>query len=104
MPIKVVEHAKRWMRMLASVAGLAVFLAGAGLVAYAGVQLLQTAQWHPLTVGGALDSWPTTRHWIAHPLSWRGLHRIVVWTIRVPVYAIGMVFGAATFSSPRGEG
>ena len=95
MPINVAQHAKRWMKALVRVAGFAVFLAGAGLVAYACVQWLQTAQWHPLTVGGALDSWLTTRNWIAHPQSWRGLHRIVVWTVRVPMYAIGMVFGAA---------
>ena len=94
MRIKVVQHARRVMKTLVRVAGLAVFLAGVGFVAYAGVQWLQTAQWHPLTVGGTLDSWLTTRNWIAHPQSWRGLHRIVVWAIRVPVYAIGMVFGA----------
>jgi ABC-type cobalamin transport system permease subunit len=95
MPADIVQHARRWIKTLVRVAGLAVFLAGAGLVAYAGVQWLQTEQWHPFTIGSTLASWPATRNWIAHPQSWRGLHRLVVWAVRVPLYAIGLVFGAA---------
>jgi hypothetical protein len=77
------------------VLGLAVFLTGIGLAGYAGVQWLQTAHWQPLAVDGALASWPTTRAWIAHPHSWLGLHRVVVWVVRVPVFLIVTLLGAA---------
>jgi hypothetical protein len=72
---------------------LAVFLSGMGLAAYAGVQWLQTAHWQPLTLNGVLTGWPATRDWVAHPRAWLGLHRVVTWLQRVPVFVIVMVLG-----------
>jgi hypothetical protein len=73
----------------------AVFLAGMVLAAYAVVQWLQIGHWQPLTINGALASWTMTRNWLAHPYSWLGLHRVVVWTLRVPVFLIVTMLGAA---------
>jgi hypothetical protein len=74
---------------------VAVFLLGLGFAAYAGVQWLETAHWQPLTIDGALASWPTTRDWIAHPHSWLGLHRIVVRMVHVPVFLVVTLLGGA---------
>jgi hypothetical protein len=74
---------------------VAVVLVGIGFAVYAGVQWLQTARWQPLTVSGALASWPTTREWIAQPDSWLGLHRLVTWILRVPVFGIVTLVGVA---------
>ena len=59
-----------------------------GLLAYASAQWLQSAHWQPLTVAGTLDFWPTTRAWVAHPQAWHGLHRVVSYLLRVPLYII----------------
>lgn len=74
---------------------LAVFLTGVAFVVYAGLQWLQTARWQPLTVNGALTSWPTTRDWVAHPRAWLGLHRLIMWVRSVPVFVIITLLGAA---------
>ena len=74
---------------------LVVLLIGIGFAVWAGVQWLQTARWQPLTVNGALATWPTTREWIAHPRSWLGLHRVVAWFVRVPVFVIVTLLGGA---------
>jgi hypothetical protein len=87
--------ARRLAAILLRVFSLAVFSAGIGLAGYAGVQWLQTAHWQPLTINGILDIWPTTHSWIAHPHSWLGLNRVVVWTRRVPVFLIVAPLGAA---------
>jgi hypothetical protein len=87
------QHVRRLSAMLWRVLSLAVVSAGVGLTVYAGVQWLQTAHWQPLTINGVLASWPTTREWIAHPHSWVGLHRVVVWVLRVPVYLIVTLLG-----------
>jgi hypothetical protein len=88
-----------YTRRLSSLAlraiSLAVLLVGIGLTVYACVQWLQTAHWQPLTVDGALTSWPQTREWVAHPRSWLGLHRVVVWVLRVPVFVVVTVLGLA---------
>jgi hypothetical protein len=39
-------------------------------------------------VSGVLDTWPATRAWVAHPQSWQGLHRLVSFVLRVPLYFI----------------
>jgi hypothetical protein len=82
--------------------GVIVLSAGLGLAAYAGVEWLQTARWQPLTINGALAASPTTRNWVDHPRSWVGLHRVVVPTLRVPVYLIVTLVGVALliFSDP----
>ena len=85
---KSLERARRWTAAGFRFLSVAVLLVGLGLVAYAGVQWLQTEHWHPLTVSGVLDTWPTTRAWVAHPQSWQGLHRIVRYVLRVPLYLI----------------
>jgi hypothetical protein len=90
-----VPNARRLSAILLRVFSLAVFSAGLGFAGYAGVQWLQTAHWQPLTVNGALAIWPTTRNWIAHPYSWLGLHRVVVWTLHVPVFVLVSILGAA---------
>jgi hypothetical protein len=97
------ERARVWSVAAVRVIGFAVFLAGIGLIGLAAVRWLQTAHWGPLTVNGVLDHWPATRSWVAHPRSWQGLHRIVSWTLRVPVFIIVTLVGAAIFliASPR---
>ena len=97
------QRARIWTVAAIRAIGFAVFLAGAGLVVLAAVQWLQTAHWAPMTVNGLLDHWPSTRNWVAHPRSWQGLHRIVGWTLRIPVFLIVTLIGAAIFlvASPR---
>jgi len=86
-------RARRWTATAFRYISLAVSVVGFGLLAYAGVQWLQSAHWHPLTVAGALDFWPTTRAWVAHPQAWHGLHRVVSYLLRVPLYIIVAGFG-----------
>jgi hypothetical protein len=93
--MKGLQHVRRLSAILWRVFSVAVVSAGIGLAGYAGVQWLQTAHWQPLTISGALATWPTTRDWIAHPRSWVGLHRVVVWALRVPVYLIVTLLGVA---------
>ena len=93
--MKGLQHGRRLSAILWRVFSLAVVSAGIGLVVYAGVQWLQTAHWQPLTINGVLAASPTTREWIAHPRSWVGLHRVVVWVLRVPVYLIVTLLGVA---------
>jgi hypothetical protein len=96
------QHARRLSAILVRAFSLAVFLAGMVLAAYAVVQWLQTAHWQPLTINGALASWSTTRNWLAHPSSWLGLHRVVVWAMRTPIFLIVTLLGVAllTVSDP----
>jgi hypothetical protein len=95
--------AQRWCAVLFRGLSFGVLLVGIGLIAYAGVQWLQTGRWHPLTVDGALASWSTTSNWVAHPHSWYGLHRIVVWVLRVPLFVIVTFLGCAMIIiSPAG--
>jgi hypothetical protein len=83
--------------------GLAVFVAGIALVVLAVLHWLQTARWQPITVLGALDYWPSSREWAAHPRSWQGLYLIVKWFLPVPVFIIVILLGAAIFlaAAPR---
>jgi hypothetical protein len=89
------QHAKRLSAIVLRAFSIGVLLAGIAFAAYAGVQWLQTARWQPLTVNGALASWPVTREWIAHPQSWLGLHRVVIWFLRVPVFVVVTLLGLA---------
>jgi hypothetical protein len=89
------QHARRLIAILFGGFSLAVFLAGIGLAAYAGVQWLQTAHWQPLTVNSALTNWPTTRDWVAHPRAWLGLHRVMMWVRSVPMFVIVTLLGGA---------
>jgi hypothetical protein len=73
----------------------AVLMTGVGFAAYDGVQWLQTAQWQPVTINGVLAGWPAARSWIAHPHAWLGLHRVVVWTLRLPVFLVVTLLGVA---------
>jgi len=97
------ERARTWSVAAIRAIGFATFLAGVGLVVLAAVRWLQTAHWAPLTVNGLLDHWPSTRSWVDHPRSWQGLHRLVSWTLRVPLFIIVTLLGAAIFliASPR---
>ena len=98
--MKRMQRAKRWIAIAIRALSLAVFVIGIGLAAYAGVQWMQTAHWQPLTVEGALSSWPTTRTWVAHPRSWLGLHKVVARTLHVPVFVIvALVGGSVLFIS-----
>ena len=91
--------------MLLRAVSLAIFLVGVGFALWAAIQWLQTAKWQPLTVNGALASWPPTREWLAHPRSWLGLHRVLAWLLRVPVFVIGLLLGGVLLLStaPRDQ-
>jgi hypothetical protein len=93
--MKGLYHMRRSGAVLWRAFSVAVFMTGIGLAGYACVQWLQTAHWQPLTVNGMFTSWPMTRNWIAHPQSWLGLHRVVTWALRVPMFIIVMVLGVA---------
>jgi hypothetical protein len=82
---------------------LLVLLVGLGFTVVAAIGWLQTAHWKPLTVGEALTSFPALREWMAHPRSWIGLHRIVTWIVRVPVFLLLTAMGAglAIMSAPE---
>jgi hypothetical protein len=94
-PAMSMARLQRWSAVLARAVSLAVLLVGIGFAAYAGVQWLQTAHWQPLTVNGALASSPGTREWIGHPRSWLGLHRVVSWFLRVPIFLLVTALGIA---------
>jgi len=91
------QYTRRLSSFALRAISLAVLVAGIGLTLYACVQWLQTAHWQPLTVNGALASWPTTREWVAHPRSWLGLHSVVVWVLRVPLFVIVTALGVALY-------
>ena len=82
---------------------LLVLLVGLGFTVAAVIGWLQTAHWKPLTIGEGLSSVPALREWIAHPRSWIGLHRIVSWIVRVPLFLLLTVIGAglAVMSAPK---
>jgi hypothetical protein len=82
---------------------LFVLLVGLAFTLIAAVGWLQTAHWKPLTVGEALSSTPALREWIAHPRSWIGLHRIVSWIVRVPIFLLLTVMGIglSVMSAPK---
>jgi hypothetical protein len=80
-----------------------VLLGGLAFTLIAAVGWLQTAHWKPLTVGEGLSSVPAFREWMVHPRSWLGLHRIVSWIVRVPLFLLLIVIGAglAMTSAPE---
>ena len=82
---------------------LLVLLVGLAFTVVAAIGWLQTAHWRPLTVGEALSSTPALREWMAHPRSWIGLHRIVSWIARVPVFLLFTVMGIglSVMSAPK---
>jgi hypothetical protein len=82
---------------------LMVLVVGLAFTALAAIGWLQTAHWKPLTVGEALSTLPAVREWLAHPRSWIGLHRIVSWLLRVPLFLLLTVIGVglAAMSAPK---
>lgn len=87
------ERTRRAGAILAYLVSLAVLLTGIGFAGYAALEWLRTARWQPLTINGVLAGWPETREWVAHPRSWLGLHRVVTWILRVPVFVMAMLVG-----------
>ena len=82
---------------------LLILLVGLAFTVAAAIGWLQTAHWKPLTVGEALSSTQGLRAWVAHPQSWIGLHRIVSWIVRVPLFLFFTVIGIAlsVLSAPK---
>jgi hypothetical protein len=95
------QQARRLIATLSISFSLAVFLMGIGLAGYAGLQWLQTAHWQPVTVSGALASWPTTHDWVAHPRAWLGLHRVIMWVQSVPLFVIVTLLGGVLLALCR---
>jgi len=82
---------------------LLILVTGLLFTVLAAIGWLQTAHWKPITVAEALASWFGLREWIAHPRTWLGLHRIVSWILRVPVFLLLTILGVglAAISAPR---
>jgi hypothetical protein len=68
-----------------------LFFAGALALTEAVKLWLRTGLWAPYTLralwGFAMDSTPGDR-WLQHPEDWIGLHRIVVYILDLPLYAV----------------
>jgi hypothetical protein len=82
---------------------LLILITGLAFAALAAIGWLQTAQWKPATVGEVLSGWFGLREWIARPRAWLGLHRIVSWIVRVPVFLLLTILGVAlaAISAPK---
>jgi len=75
--------------------GLILFLAGAAISAYDGVQWLRTGRSRPVLVermvGRKLP--PRLTRWLAHPGSWPGARDVVFWVLHVPLFAFALFLG-----------
>jgi hypothetical protein len=82
---------------------LLILIGGLAFTLIAAVGWLQTAHWTPMTVGEGLSRVPALREWVIHPRSWLGLHRIISWLLRVPLFLLLSVIGAglAIMSAPE---
>lgn len=71
-----------------------MFVTGVVLGCYAGLRWLQTGGFEATLIEDVVISKlpDDARVWIADPRSWRGLHRLVIWVFRIPLFA-SVAFG-----------
>ena len=69
--------------------GIAMFVTGIILGCYVGLHWLQTGRVEARLIEDAVVAKlpDAVQVWIAHPRSWYGLHRFIVWVLRIPLFA-----------------
>ena len=69
--------------------GLVTFLAGVILGCYVGLQWLQTGRLDATLLEDVVVAKlpASAQTWVAQPRSWYGLHRFVMWVLRIPLFA-----------------
>jgi len=69
--------------------GMAMFLTGLAMGCYAGLRWLETGHSTATLINDVVAAQLPDRAqaWIARPRSWYGLHRVVVWVLRIPLFA-----------------
>ncbi len=74
--------------------GLAMFVTGILMGCYVGWQWLQTGRFDATLIEDVVVAKLTDRAqaWIAQPRAWYGLYRLVVWLLRIPLFA-SVAFG-----------
>jgi hypothetical protein len=75
---------------LVGVLGTALLVAGVVMACQAALRWLQVGHGEAMLVKEVLvPRLPDpVRGWLAHPLSWQGLHRLVEWALEVPLFAV----------------
>jgi len=73
---------------------MVLFLTGIAMGCYAGLRWLQTGHGDPTLIEDVIvaNLPDPAQAWIVRPRSWLGLHRVVVWGLRIPLYA-SVAFG-----------
>jgi hypothetical protein len=69
--------------------GLVMFVTGVILGCYVGLRWLQTGRVEATLIEDVVVARlpDGVRAWVVHPSSWYGLHRFVVWILRIPFFA-----------------
>ena len=69
--------------------GLVMFVAGVALGCYVALHWLQTGRVEATLLEDVVfTKLPEgAQTWVAHPRSWYGLHRFVMWILRIPLFA-----------------
>lgn len=92
--------------LTARLLGLVVFTTGIVLGCYAGLHWFRTGQFGAALIEDVVVAkLPNdARLWIGHPRSWYGLHRFVMWVLRIPLFALlaftGFLILLATATDP----
>jgi hypothetical protein len=87
--------------------GMTMFLAGLALGCYAGLRWLQVGNFDVMLMNDVVAEHLPERAqtWIIRPRSWFGLHRLVVWVLRIPIFAaaafVGFLLLLASTASAR---
>lgn len=87
--------------------GMAMFLTGLAIGCYAGLRWLQVGHGDLMLLSDVIVEYLPDRAqtWIIRPRSWFGLHRIVVWVLRIPMFAsmafVGFLLLLASTASGR---
>ena len=74
---------------IARLIGMAMFLTGLAMGCYVGLRWLQTGLGDATLIQDVVvEKLPDpAQAWIVRPRSWYGLHRVVVWVLRIPLFA-----------------
>lgn len=69
--------------------GLVMFVSGVILGCYVGLHWLQTGRVEAMLLEDVVFTKlpDSAQAWVVHPRSWYGLHRFVVWVLRIPLFA-----------------
>jgi hypothetical protein len=74
--------------------GVVMFVTGVVLGCYVGLHWLQTGRVEATLIEDVVVAKlpDDIRSWVAYPRSWYGLHRFVMWVLRIPLF-VSVAFG-----------